>query len=301
MHRLITYQKKHMKQNDQGVYPPDQVKAMNRYFHSLKDIKLYHVSQNGGLTDLKPGMEGKSKKQNMPVYASPSKEFVCAFLIHDGEQTMIDTSTLKPRMAINNYMHVANGKSNGFLYEIDVPHTEFQIDPNSKFGLFEVTCPHAVRVKKPEFINDPLCRIEQAWEFYIPPVDVFFERLNLINKGDIPRQTDETLKQRMFAPEYQIPNGVVAGEETHPLTTQEALIQRGHTMADLMEEGVVFPNLGEKQRAEKVAGIRHMLAQWKQKKEGGLTEMLQGSCRPAAQKSNALPVQVISDIAKKAH
>lgn len=44
-----------------GLYPDEQIKKLNEYFHSLPDVKLYHGSPRGDIDELRVGFSGKSE------------------------------------------------------------------------------------------------------------------------------------------------------------------------------------------------------------------------------------------------
>lgn len=166
--QLLEYQRKYMKKDENGIYPQDQIDSLNNFFHSLKEVKLYHASPYDNIKELKLEQAGKSGL--FPdVYASVSKEFTPVFLVHySSDRSNIDTSQNTMNYSFTNISRIKedNLARPGFVYEIDEFHKEFRINPNSKFGVFEVTCPHSVKIKGKEECNNPIKAMGNHWNFY---------------------------------------------------------------------------------------------------------------------------------------
>lgn len=165
-----------------GLYPDNQIKKLNEYFHSLPNVKLYHSSPRSDIKELQVGFSGKSGKLN-EVYASPEEVFTYAFAVHNHEEkSFIDTSKHTMDFCVNNINAVRNDNKSCYVYEIATPHTEFTINPNSKFGAFEVTCPHNVQVHPPVYKDNLLEKMADKWNFYHPSGDNFYS--GILATGD---------------------------------------------------------------------------------------------------------------------
>lgn len=189
-----------------GLYPDEQIKKLNEYFHSLPDVKLYHGSPRGDIDELRVGFSGKSGVLN-EIYASPEESFTYAFAIHNHEEkSFIDTSKHSMDFCVNNIDAVRQDNKGCYIYEIATPHTEFSINPNSKFGAFEVTCPHDVQVKEPVYKDNLLERMSDKWNFYHPTADNFYSGIWATGakmRGEISPEEFNTLRAIYLTSEKQ--------------------------------------------------------------------------------------------------
>lgn len=189
-----------------GLYPDEQIKKLNEYFHSLPDVKLYHGSPRGDIDELRVGFSGKSGVLN-EIYASPEESFTYAFAIHNHEEkSFIDTSKHSMDFCVNNVDAVRQDNKGCYIYEITTPHTEFTINPNSKFGAFEVTCPHNVQIKPPVYKDNLLGRMVGKWNFYHPTADNFYSGILATGakmKGEISPEEFNTLRAIYLTSEKQ--------------------------------------------------------------------------------------------------
>ena len=215
---LNEYIERHMRRDPvTGLYPDDQVKKLNEYFHSLPDVKLYHSSPKGDIKELRVGFKGKSGVLN-EVYASPEESFVYAFAIHNHEEkSFIDTSKHSMDFCMSNVDAVKKDNKGCYIYEITTSHTEFSVNPNSKFGAFEVTCPHSVKVKPPVYKDNLLKRMSAKWNFYNPLPNDFYAGI---------LATGEKLRGSLTTEEFNTMRGIFLTSEKqkisfHDLYTKE--------------------------------------------------------------------------------